>query len=36
MATTDDKRLRSTLKRVGVNTIPAVEEVDIFKDDLVI
>jgi hypothetical protein len=35
-AITDDKRLQSTLKRVGVNTIPAIEEVNIFKDDLVI
>ncbi|KAE8799354.1 transcription factor BTF34 [Hordeum vulgare] len=35
-ATTDDKRLQSMLKRVGVNTIPAIEEVNIFKDDLVI
>uniref|UniRef100_A0ACD6AC05 Uncharacterized protein n=1 Tax=Avena sativa TaxID=4498 RepID=A0ACD6AC05_AVESA len=35
-ATTDDKRLQSTLKRVGVNTIPAIEEVNIFKEDLVI
>ncbi|KAG8044238.1 hypothetical protein GUJ93_ZPchr0226g7149 [Zizania palustris] len=34
--TTDDKRLQATLKRVGVNTIPAIEEVNIFKDDLVI
>ncbi|URE09831.1 transcription factor BTF3 [Musa troglodytarum] len=34
--TTDDKRLQSTLKRIGVNTIPAIEEVNIFKDDLVI
>lgn len=34
--TTDDKRLQSTLKRVGVNTIPAIEEVNIFKDDAVI
>ncbi|GAB2292342.1 hypothetical protein Dimus_026588 [Dionaea muscipula] len=34
--TTDDKRLQSTLKRVGVNTIPAIEEVNIFKDDVVI
>ncbi|KAL9274584.1 Basic transcription factor 3-like protein [Drosera capensis] len=24
---TDDKRLQSTLKRIGVNTIPAIEEV---------
>jgi NAC domain len=35
-ATTDDKRLQSTLKRIGVNTIPAIEEVNIFKDDVVI
>ncbi|KAJ3680242.1 hypothetical protein LUZ60_016520 [Juncus effusus] len=35
-ATTDDKRLQSTLKRVGVNSIPAIEEVNIFKDDVVI
>ncbi|KAI4991497.1 hypothetical protein ZWY2020_039868 [Hordeum vulgare] len=35
-ATTDDKRLQSMLKRVGVNTIPAIEEVNIFKDDHVI
>ncbi|XP_072966128.1 nascent polypeptide-associated complex subunit beta-like [Typha angustifolia] len=35
-ATTDDKRLQSTLKRIGVNSIPAIEEVNIFKDDLVI
>ncbi|CAL9113645.1 unnamed protein product [Musa textilis] len=34
--TTDDKRLQSTLKRIGVNTIPTIEEVNIFKDDLVI
>ncbi|WOL01798.1 nascent polypeptide-associated complex subunit beta-like [Canna indica] len=34
--TTDDKRLQSTLKRIGVNAIPAIEEVNIFKDDLVI
>ncbi|XP_037473992.1 nascent polypeptide-associated complex subunit beta-like [Triticum dicoccoides] len=36
MATTDDKRLQSMLKRVGVNTIPAIKQVNIFKDDLVI
>ncbi|KAL5999406.1 nascent polypeptide-associated complex beta subunit [Asimina triloba] len=35
-ATTDDKRLQSTLKRIGVNAIPAIEEVNIFKDDVVI
>ncbi|XP_071686510.1 nascent polypeptide-associated complex subunit beta-like [Rutidosis leptorrhynchoides] len=34
--TTDDKRLQSTLKRVGVNAIPAIEEVNIFKDESVI
>ncbi|XP_031373531.1 nascent polypeptide-associated complex subunit beta-like [Punica granatum] len=34
--TTDDKRLQSTLKRIGVNTIPAIEEVNIFKDEVVI
>ncbi|KAL8144392.1 hypothetical protein V2J09_017424 [Rumex salicifolius] len=34
--TTDDKRLQSTLKRIGVNSIPAIEEVNIFKDDEVI
>ncbi|KAF9612704.1 hypothetical protein IFM89_003246 [Coptis chinensis] len=31
--TTDDKRLQSTLKRLGANVIPAIEEVNIFKDD---
>ncbi|KAG6507379.1 hypothetical protein ZIOFF_032721 [Zingiber officinale] len=34
--TTDDKKLQSTLRRIGVNTIPAIEEVNIFKDDAVI
>ncbi|KAJ0256401.1 Nascent polypeptide-associated complex subunit beta [Hirschfeldia incana] len=34
--TTDDKKLQSTLKRVGVNSIPGIEEVNIFKDDSVI
>ncbi|KAJ7982312.1 Nascent polypeptide-associated complex subunit beta [Quillaja saponaria] len=34
--TTDDKRLQSTLKRIGVNAIPAIEEVNIFRDDVVI
>ena len=34
--TADDKRLQSTLKRIGVNAIPAIEEVNIFKDDQVI
>ena len=32
-ATTDDKRLQSTLKRLGVNNIPAIEEVNLFKDN---
>lgn len=31
--TTDDKRLQSTLKRLGVNNIPAIEEVNLFKTD---
>ncbi|KAI7755940.1 hypothetical protein M8C21_023311 [Ambrosia artemisiifolia] len=34
--TTDDKRLQRTLKRIGVNLIPTIEEVNIFKDDVVI
>ncbi|KAL5230667.1 hypothetical protein ABZP36_029443 [Zizania latifolia] len=34
--TTDDKRLQSTLKRVGVNAIPGIEEVNIYKDDVII
>ncbi|KAL2553153.1 Nascent polypeptide-associated complex subunit beta [Forsythia ovata] len=34
--TTDDKRLQSTLKRIGVNAIPAIEEVNIFNEDIVI
>jgi nascent polypeptide-associated complex subunit beta len=33
---TDDKRLQSTLKRLGVNTIPGIEEVNIIKDDSII
>ena len=32
----DDKRLQNTLKRLGVNTIPGIEEVNIFKDDTVV
>jgi hypothetical protein len=28
--------LQSTLKRLGVNTIPGIEEVNIFKDEFVI
>eukprot|EP00244_Chara_vulgaris_P000592 TRINITY_DN109_c0_g1_i1.p1 TRINITY_DN109_c0_g1~~TRINITY_DN109_c0_g1_i1.p1 ORF type:complete len:231 (+),score=58.94 TRINITY_DN109_c0_g1_i1:32-724(+) len=34
--TTDDKRLQSTLKRLALNTIPGIEEVNIFKDENVI
>ncbi|KAK9816629.1 hypothetical protein WJX72_003061 [[Myrmecia] bisecta] len=30
---TDDKRLQNTLKRLGVNTIPGIEEVNIFNSD---
>merc|ERR1712216_481957 len=33
---TDDKRLQNTLRRLGVNTIPGIEEVNIFQDDNVI
>ena len=35
-SSTDDKRLQNTLKRLSVNTIPGIEEVNIFKDDTVI
>jgi len=31
--TTDDKKLQGTLKRLGVNNIPGIEEVNLFKDD---
>merc|ERR1712181_101255 len=30
--TTDDKRLPNTLKRLGINSIPAIEEVNLFMD----
>ena len=33
---TDDKRLQSTLKRLGVNTIPGIEEVNIIQGESVI
>lgn len=33
---TDDKRLQNTLKRLGVNTIPGIEEVNIIKEDSII
>eukprot|EP00802_Teleaulax_amphioxeia_P028041 Tamp_29582.p1 GENE.Tamp_29582~~Tamp_29582.p1 ORF type:complete len:171 (+),score=60.39 Tamp_29582:51-515(+) len=32
-ASTDDKRLQNTLKRLGVNHIPGIEEVNFFRDD---
>jgi len=32
-ATTDDKKLQSTLKKLGVNSIPGIEEVNMIKDD---
>jgi len=31
--TTDDKKLQATLKRLAVNHIPGIEEVNLFKDD---
>ena len=30
---TDDKRLQSTLKRLPLNQLPGIEEVNIFKDN---
>merc|ERR1712096_416532 len=32
-ATTDDKKLQSTLKKLSANTIPGIEEVNMIKDD---
>eukprot|EP00802_Teleaulax_amphioxeia_P015446 Tamp_15536.p1 GENE.Tamp_15536~~Tamp_15536.p1 ORF type:complete len:170 (-),score=45.58 Tamp_15536:1024-1488(-) len=32
-ASTDDKRLQGTLKRLGVNNIPGIEEVNLFRDN---
>jgi nascent polypeptide-associated complex subunit beta len=32
-ATGDDKKLQQTLKRLGVNNIPQVEEVNMFRND---
>jgi len=32
-ATTDDKKLQSTLKKLAVTTIPGIEEVNMIKDD---
>merc|ERR1711918_287653 len=31
--TTADKRLQNTLKRLGINSIPAIEEVNLFMDN---
>lgn len=33
---TDDKRLQNTLKRLGVNTIPQIEEVNLFFENNVV
>lgn len=33
VALTDDKKLTTTLKRIGVTNIPAIEEVNMFKND---
>ena len=32
-ATTDDKKLQVTLKKLSVNAIPGIEEVNMIKDD---
>jgi nascent polypeptide-associated complex subunit beta len=32
-ATTDDKKLHSSLKKLNVNMIPGIEEVNMMKDD---
>ena len=32
-ATTDDKKLQSSLKKLAVNNIPGIEEVNMIKDD---
>ncbi|CAG8489382.1 3042_t:CDS:2 [Ambispora leptoticha] len=32
-ASNDDKKLQSTLKKLNVQSIPAIEEVNMFKDD---
>jgi hypothetical protein len=34
--TIDDKRLQITLKRIAVNVIPGIEEVNIFMEDTVV
>ncbi|XP_047951479.1 basic transcription factor 3-like [Salvia hispanica] len=33
---TDEKRFQTTLKRIGVNAIPGIEEINIFKDYVVL
>eukprot|EP00798_Chlamydomonas_sp_ICE-L_P005824 gene5824-6109_t len=33
---TDDKRLQGVLKKLGVNTIPGIEEVNIFQEENVV
>jgi len=32
-ATTDDKKLQIALRRLGINTIPGIDEVNIFNSD---
>jgi len=32
-AAADDKKLQATLKRLGVNNLPSIEEANLFKDD---
>lgn len=32
-AATDDKKLQASLKKLGVNNIPGIEEVNMIKDD---
>jgi NAC domain len=32
-ATVDEKKVKATLKRLGVNDIPGIEEVNLFKED---
>jgi nascent polypeptide-associated complex subunit beta len=32
-ATSDDKKLQSTLKKLNVQPIPSIEEVNMFKED---
>jgi nascent polypeptide-associated complex subunit beta len=32
-AATDDKKIQAAIKRLGVNQIPGIEEVNLFKED---